>query len=88
MKEKNILKVIKDIQKNVPYADIVVVNDWSSDSTKEIVEKRLKAMYVTDYVIKQDLQNGTIILEIPEDEKKGLTFYPVSTMEEVLDIVF
>jgi len=37
--EKNILKDIKDIQKNVPYADIVVVNDWSSDSTKEIVEK-------------------------------------------------
>lgn len=37
--EKNIKSVINDIKKNVSYADIVVINDWSKDKTKEIVEK-------------------------------------------------
>ena len=37
--EKNIKSVIEDIHKNVPSADIVVINDWSTDRTKEIVEK-------------------------------------------------
>ena len=36
--EKNIEKVIKDIQKNMPKADIVITNDCSKDNTKEIVE--------------------------------------------------
>lgn len=36
---KNIEKVIKDIHKNAKGSDIVVINDCSSDSTKEIVEK-------------------------------------------------
>ena len=37
--EKNIKNVINDIKKNAKNADIVVVNDWSSDRTMEIVEK-------------------------------------------------
>lgn len=37
--EKNIKNVIKDIKTSVSYADIVVINDWSSDKTKSIVEK-------------------------------------------------
>ena len=37
--EKNIKSVIKDIKKNVSYADIVIINDWSTDKTKEFVEK-------------------------------------------------
>jgi ATP-dependent Lon protease len=34
------------------------------------------------------MQNKRDLDEIPEVVKKGLTFYPVSTMEEVLKIVF
>lgn len=37
--EKNIKNVISDINKNVPSADIVVINDCSTDKTKEIVSK-------------------------------------------------
>ncbi len=37
--EKNIRNVINDIKKNVPYADIVITNDWSTDNTKQLVEK-------------------------------------------------
>lgn len=37
--EKNIKNVIKDIKINVPYADIIVINDWSTDKTKDLVEK-------------------------------------------------
>ena len=36
--EKNIKKVLDEIKKDVSYADIVVVNDCSSDNTKKIVE--------------------------------------------------
>lgn len=37
--EKNIKNVINDINKNIKNADIVVVNDFSYDNTKKIIEK-------------------------------------------------
>ena len=37
--EANIAKVLQDIKTNANYADIVVINDASTDSTQEIVEK-------------------------------------------------
>jgi len=36
---ENIEKVLKEIKKDVNYADILVINDCSKDNTKEIVEK-------------------------------------------------
>lgn len=36
--EKHIEKVIEDIHKNMPEADIVITNDYSKDRTKEIAE--------------------------------------------------
>ena len=36
---KNIGKVLKDIKNNVDYADILVINDCSTDNTSEIVKK-------------------------------------------------
>lgn len=36
--EENIAKVLKEIKKDVDYADILVINDCSKDKTKEIVE--------------------------------------------------
>ena len=35
----NIEKVLKEIKKDVDYADVVVINDCSTDNTKEIVER-------------------------------------------------
>lgn len=37
--EENIEKVLKEIKKDVKYADILVVNDCSTDNTKKIVKK-------------------------------------------------
>lgn len=37
--EENIEKVLKEIKKDAPFADIVVINDCSTDNTKNIVEK-------------------------------------------------
>lgn len=37
--EENIEKVLKEIKKDVNYADILVINDCSSDDTAKIVEK-------------------------------------------------
>lgn len=36
---ENIEKVLKEIKKDVNYADILVINDCSKDNTKDIVEK-------------------------------------------------
>ena len=36
---ENIEKVLKEIKKDVKYADIIVINDCSKDNTAEIVEK-------------------------------------------------
>ncbi len=36
---ENIEKVLKEIKKDINYADILVINDCSKDNTKEIVEK-------------------------------------------------
>jgi glycosyltransferase involved in cell wall biosynthesis len=35
---ENIEKVLKEIKKDAPFADIIVINDCSKDNTKEIVE--------------------------------------------------
>ena len=35
--------------------------------SKEIIEKRLKSMNVTNYIIRQNKENGNIVLELPEN---------------------
>lgn len=47
--EKNIKKVILDINENVPEADIVVINDCSTDRTKEIVENENVILLTTPF---------------------------------------
>lgn len=37
--EENIEKVLKEIKKDVDYADVLVINDCSKDRTREIVER-------------------------------------------------
>jgi len=37
--EKNIKRVLKEIKKEITYADIVVINDGSEDNTSKLVEK-------------------------------------------------
>lgn len=37
--EENIEKVLKEIKKDIDFADVVVINDCSTDNTKKIVEK-------------------------------------------------
>ncbi len=38
------------------------------ESSKKIIQKRLEEMQVNNYSIRQNLENGTIILELPEDD--------------------
>ena len=47
--------------------DNEVLNEENYEKSKEIIEKRLNAMQVSDYIIRKDKTNGTIILELPED---------------------
>lgn len=41
--------------------------------SKEIIEKRLSIMNVEDYIIRQNEEDGTIILELPENENTDRT---------------
>ena len=44
-----------------------VLTEENYKNAKEIIEKRLNKMQVEDYIIRQDKENGSIILELPED---------------------
>jgi len=54
---------VEEIKVNEPLS----LTEENFQKSKQIIEKRLEAMYVTDYVIKQNRENGTIVLEIPEN---------------------
>lgn len=43
------------------------LNSQNYSKSKEIIEKRLKEVEAKDYTIRQDKENGTIILELAED---------------------
>ena len=43
------------------------------EASKKIIEKRLEKMQVNNYDIRQNLENGTIILELPEDDNTDRT---------------
>lgn len=45
-----------------------VLTSENYKKAKQIIEKRLVAMQVSDYVIRQNKENGTIILELPEND--------------------
>ena len=44
-----------------------VLTEENYKISKEILEKRLNKMQVEDYIIRQDKENGSIILELPEN---------------------
>ena len=43
------------------------------ETSKKIIEKRLEKMQVNNYDIRQNLENGTIILELPENDNTDRT---------------
>lgn len=58
-------EVARTEEKKVNEDEILTKENY--EKSKEIIEKRLDKMQVEDYIIRQDESNGTIILEIPED---------------------
>ncbi len=59
-------EVARTEEKKVNSEEILTQENY--EKVKAVVEKRLSKMHVTDYVIKQSNENGTIILEVPENE--------------------
>ena len=57
-----------------------VLNEENYNKTKRILEERLKKLSVQSYNIKVNTQDGTIVLEVPEDDN---TDYIVSNITEV-----
>ena len=43
------------------------------EASKKVIEKRLEEMQVNNYDIRQNSENGTIILELPEDDNTDRT---------------
>lgn len=54
--------------KEVPVNDKSILTEENYNQTKKIVEKRLNAMGVSDYTIRQNEKDGTLYVQIPEDE--------------------
>lgn len=57
-----------------PETELVPVNaqealtEANYKKAKDIMEKRLKALSVQEYIIRQDKENGNMVIEIPENE--------------------
>lgn len=58
-------KVVRSEEK--PVNNQEVLNEENYKKAKEIIEKRFAKMQVSDYIIKQDIATGNIIIQIPED---------------------
>lgn len=58
-------EVARTEEKKVNASEVLTRENY--EKVKEIIEKRLKTMQVQDYIIRQNKENGTIILELPED---------------------
>lgn len=52
-----------------------VLTSENYEECKKIIEKRLAQMEVKDYVISQNIENGKIIVEVPEDENTNNIVY-------------
>ena len=59
-------EVAKTEEKAVNPAEILTSANYKE--AKKIVEKRLEIMGITDYSIKQNKENGTIIIELPNND--------------------
>lgn len=64
-----------DTETEVASSEEKLVNDESITTkenykkVKEIIEQRLNKMNVQEYYVRQDLNNGNVVVQIPEDEK-------------------
>lgn len=73
--QKKLLKKNKKTQKRQQRKKKKLVNDPSVltaenfELAKKIIEKRLAAAGVTDYIIRQDNENGDIFLQLNEEDR-------------------
>ena len=58
-------QVAKTEEKKVNADEILTTGNY--EKSKQVIEKRLKTMQVNDYIIRQDSENGNIVLELPEN---------------------
>ena len=71
--------LITDDTKEVARTEEIKVNSEEMltkenyEASKKVIEKRLEEMQVNNYDIRQNLENGTIILELPEDDNTDRT---------------
>ena len=67
--EANIENVIKEIKKDVKYADILIINDCSTDNTKKIIENNNVKCITGIFNLKYAL---TFPLSFINSQKQGL----------------
>lgn len=60
------VEVARTEEKKVNAAESLTQENY--EKSKAIIEQRLKIMQVNDYIIRQNKENGTIILEFPEEK--------------------
>ncbi|NLC87333.1 MAG: hypothetical protein GX682_00910 [Clostridiaceae bacterium] len=64
--ENSTKEVAKTVEEKINSDE--ALNKDNFERTKEIIENRLNLMQVSNYIIKQNKDNGNIVLEIPEND--------------------
>ena len=54
-------------KKDEPVNKEEMLNTKNYETSKEIIKKRLKTMKVSQYIIRQNKENGEIVIELPEN---------------------
>lgn len=62
--------VARTEEKKVNEADVLTKENY--EQSKKVIEKRLNGLQVNDYIIRQNEENGSIILEVPEDKNTDM----------------
>lgn len=78
-------EVAKSDEKAVNPEEILTSENYKT--SKKIIENRLATMGITDYVVKQNKENGTIILELPNSDRAeyAATQIPLKGKFEIID---
>ena len=69
-------------KQTIPVNSTEILTKTNYQKSKKIIDKRLKALSVQEYIIRQDEENGNMVIEIPENSETDRIVSVVATTGE------